>query len=145
MAEGCGQILADPRSRVPSISLNSKVHDKRKKSDVGSSGWAGRSLVVDVDVTGRRRVSWERKRRDGSWLSDAPRAAGRERATDLSKSLLWIPKGSKRAVKPFVGLGTSPDLIDTSVGLLKSIFSGPALLKWVKVLWLVLEAQPRPR
>ena len=106
--------------------MNSKVHDKRKKSDVGSSGWAGRSLVVEVDVTGRRRVSWERKRRNGMWLSDAPRAAGRERATDLSKSLLWVPKGSKRAVKPFVGLGTSPDLTDQSVGLLKPIFSGPS-------------------
>ena len=60
------------------------------------------------------------------WLSDAPRAAGRERATDLSKSLLWVPKGSKRAVKPSVGLGTSPVLIDQSVGLLKPIFSGPS-------------------
>ena len=118
VAEGCGQTLAD--------SLNLKVHDKRKKSDVGSFGWAGRSLVVDVDVTGRRRVSWERKRRNVTWLSDAPRAAGRERATDLSKSLLWVPKGSKRAVKPYVGLGTSPVLIDQSVGLLKPIFSGPS-------------------
>ena len=34
VAEGCEKILADPRIRVPSISLNSKVHDKRKKSDV---------------------------------------------------------------------------------------------------------------
>ena len=38
VAEACEQILADPKIRVPSISLNSKVHDKRKKSDVGSSG-----------------------------------------------------------------------------------------------------------
>ena len=126
VAEGCEQILADPRIRVPSISLNSKVQDKRKKSDVGSSGWSGRSLVVEVDVTGRRRVSWERKRRDGTWLSDVPRAAGRERATELPKSLIWVSKGLKRAVKPFVGLGTSPDSIDPSVGLLKSVFSSPS-------------------
>ena len=49
VAEGCGQSLAD--------SLNSKAHDKRKKSDVGCSGCAGRCLIVEVDVTGRRRVS----------------------------------------------------------------------------------------
>ena len=60
------------------------------------------------------------------WLSDAPRAAGKERASDLSKSLLWVPKGSKRAVKPFVGLGTSPLPIDQNVGLLKPIFSRPS-------------------
>ena len=63
VAKGCGHFLAEPRIRVPSISLNSKVHDKRKKSDVGSSGWAGRSLVVEVDVTGKRRVSWEREKK----------------------------------------------------------------------------------
>ena len=145
MAEGCGQILADPRIRVPSISLNSKIHDKRKKSDVGSFGWAGRSLVVDMDVTGRRRVSWERKRRDGTWLSDAPRAAGREKATDLSKSLIWVPKGSKQAVKPFVGLGTSPDLIDPNVGLLKPIFSSPSTFEVGEGSMAGVGGQPKPR
>ena len=81
---------------------------------------------MEVDVTGRRRVFWERKRRDGTWLSDVPRAAGRERATELPKSLIWVPKGLKRAIKPFVGLGTSPDLIDPSVGLFKPVFSDPS-------------------
>ena len=38
----------------------------------------------------------------------------------------WVPKGSKRAVKPFVGLGTSPVLIDQNEGLPKPIFSGPS-------------------
>ena len=33
---------------------------------------------------------------------------------------------SKRAVKPFVGLGTSPVLIDQNEGLPKPIFSGPS-------------------
>ena len=81
---------------------------------------------MEVDATGRKRVSWERKRRDGTWLSDVPRAAGRERATELPKSLIWIPKGFKRAVKPFVGLGTSPYSTDPSVGLLKHVFSSPS-------------------
>ena len=106
--------------------MNSKVYDKRKKNDVGSSGWSGKGLVVEVDVIGRRRVSWERKRRDGTWLRDVPRAAGRESATELPKSLIWVPKGFRRAVKPFVGLGTSPDSTDPSVGLLKPVFSGPS-------------------
>ena len=34
VTEGCEQILADPRISVPSISLNSKVYDKRKKSGI---------------------------------------------------------------------------------------------------------------
>ena len=34
VAEGGEQTLADPRISVPNISLNSKVYDKRKKSDI---------------------------------------------------------------------------------------------------------------
>ena len=59
-------------------------------------------------------------------LRDVPRAVGRESATELPKSLIWVPKGFKRAVKPFVGLGSSPELTDPSVGFLKPIFSGPS-------------------
>ena len=89
MAEGCEQILADPRISVPSISLNSKVYDKRKKSDVWSLSWSGRGLVVEVDVIGRRWVFWERKRGGGTKHRDVSRAVGRESITELSKSLKW--------------------------------------------------------
>ena len=121
VVEGCGHSLA--------ASLNSKIHDKRKKNDVGSAGWAGRCLVVEVDVTGRRRVSWERKSRKRTWIREAPRAAGKESAPDLSKSLLWVPKGSKRAAKPLVGLGSSPALNVQNLGPSKSIFSGPSIFE----------------
>ena len=126
VAEGCEQILVDPRISVPSISLNSKVYDKRKKSDVWSLSWSGRGLVVEVDVIGRRWVFWERKRGGGTKHRDVSRAVGRVSITELSKSLKWVPKGFKRAVKPYLGLGTSPELTDPSVGFLKPVFSSPS-------------------
>ena len=39
VAEGGGQTLADPRISFPSISLNSKVYEKGKKSYAWRSGW----------------------------------------------------------------------------------------------------------
>ena len=70
---------------------------------------------MEVDVIGRGRVFWERKRGGGMKHSDVSRAVGRESITELSKSLKWVPKGFKQAVKPFLGLGTSPELTDPSV------------------------------
>ena len=106
-AEGGEQTLADPRISVPSSSLNSKVFDRRKKC----AGWSRRSLVVEVDVIGRRRVFWERKRGGGTKSRLVSRAVGRESVTDVSNSLKWVPKGFKRAaVKPYLGLGTSPEI-----------------------------------
>ena len=126
-AEGGEQTLADPRISVPSSSLNSKVSDKRKKSDVWSAGWSRRGLVVEVDVIGRRRVFWERKRRGGMKSRVVSQAVGRESVTDVSNSLKWVPKGFKWAVvKPYLGLGTSPELTDPGVGFLKPVFSGPS-------------------
>ena len=46
------------------------------------------------------------------------RAAEWESITEASKALKWVPKGIKRAVvKPYMGLGTSPELTDPSVSL----------------------------
>ena len=127
VAEGGGQTLADPRISFPSISLNSKVYEKGKKNDAWRSGWSGRGLVVEVDVIGRRRVFWGRKRGGGTKRRDVSRAAGKESITEVSKALKWVPKGFKRAVvKPYMGLGTSPELTNPSVGFLKPVFSGPS-------------------
>ena len=85
---------------------------------------------MEVDVIGRGRVFWERKRGAGTKHSDVSRAVGRESITELSKSLKWVPKGFKRAVvKPYLGLGTSPELTDPSVGFLKPVFSGPSTIE----------------
>ena len=85
---------------------------------------------MEVDVIGRGRVFWERKRGAGTKHSDVSRAVGRESITELSKSLKWVPKGFKRAVvKPYLGLGISPELTDPSVGFLKPVFSGPSTIE----------------
>ncbi|KAL0010524.1 hypothetical protein SO802_005632 [Lithocarpus litseifolius] len=46
--------------RFPCLSLNSKAH--RKESDVRRPCWTGSGLIVEVDVIGRRLVSWVRKK-----------------------------------------------------------------------------------
>ena len=56
VTEAGEQTLADTRISFPSFSLSSKNYEKGKKSDARRSGWSGRSLVVEVDVIGRRRV-----------------------------------------------------------------------------------------
>ena len=116
------QILADTRIRFPSISLDSKDYEKGKKSDARRSCWSGRGLVVEVDVIGRRRVFWDRKKggdtkiRGESWAAEI----------EVSKALKWVPWGTKQAVvKPNMGLGTSPVLTDTSVGH----YSSPSLFE----------------
>ena len=66
-------VVADTRTSIPRISLNSKNVGKGKKCDAGSYGWSRRSLVMKVDGTGRRRVFWESKKggvskgRSDSW------------------------------------------------------------------------------
>ena len=62
VAEAGEQTLVDTRISFPSFSLNSKNYEKGKKSDARRSCWAGRGLVVEVDVIGRRRVFWERRK-----------------------------------------------------------------------------------
>ena len=46
------------------------------------------------------------------------------------KGLKWVPKGIKQAiVKPNLGLGTSPVLSDSSMGLFNPVFSGPSMFE----------------
>ena len=124
------QILADTRIRFPSISLDSKDYEKGKKSDARRSCWSGRGLVVEVDVIGRRRVFWERKKGRVTKCRNESRAAEWESKIEASKALKWVPKGIKQdVVKPNMGLGTSPVLTNTSVGLLNPIYSGPSLFE----------------
>ena len=54
------QNLAETRIRFPCLNLNSKAYGKGKRSDFRRSYRTGRGLVVEVDVIGRRRVSWVR-------------------------------------------------------------------------------------
>ena len=56
------QNQAESRLRFPSLSLNSKAYESWKKSVVGRPHWTGSGLIVEVDVIGKRRVSWERKK-----------------------------------------------------------------------------------
>ena len=95
VAEVGEQILADTRIHFPSISLNSKDYEKGKKSDARRSCWSGRGLVVEVDVIGRRRVFWDRKKggvtksRGESW------AVEWECKIEASKAIKWVPRGTK--------------------------------------------------
>ena len=124
------QILADTRIRFPSISLDSKDYEKGKKSDARRSCWSGRGLVVEVDVIGRRRVFWERKKGRVTKCRNESRAAEWESKIEASKALKWVPKGIKQdVVKPNMGLGTSPVLTNTSVGLLNPVYSSPSLFE----------------
>ena len=56
------QNQAEIRLRFPSLSLNSKAYESWKKSVAGRPHWTGSGLIVEVDVIGKRRVSWERKK-----------------------------------------------------------------------------------
>ena len=66
-------VVADTRTIFPRFNLNSKNVGKGKKCDAERYGWLGRSLVVEADVTGRRRVFWESRKggvskgRSDSW------------------------------------------------------------------------------
>ena len=124
------QILADTRIRFPSISLDSKDYEKGKKSDARRSCWTGRGLIVEVDVIGRRRVSWDRRKGGVKKIRGESWAVEWECNKEASKTLKWIPWGTKQAVvKPTMGLGTSPVLTDTSVGHFVSAYLGPSLFE----------------
>ena len=130
VAEVGEQNLADTRIRFPSISLNSKDYEKGKKSDARRSCWTGRGLIVEVDVIGRRRVSWDRRKGGVKKIRGESWAVEWECNKEASKALKWIPWGTKQAiVKPTMGLGTSPVLTDTSVGHFVSAYSGPSLFE----------------
>ena len=54
------QIPAENRKRIPvRFSLNSKSDENEKRSDIRRSCWIGSGLIVEVDVKGKRRVSWD--------------------------------------------------------------------------------------
>ena len=130
VAEVGEQNLADTRIRFPSISLNSKDYEKGKKSDARRSCWSRRGLVVEVDVIGRRRVFWDRKKRGVTKSKGESQAAEWKCKIEASKALEWVPRGTKQAVvKPNMGPGTSPMLTDTSVGLLNPVYSGLSLFE----------------
>ncbi|KAK9992731.1 hypothetical protein SO802_027716 [Lithocarpus litseifolius] len=111
-AEVGEQNLAETRMHFPSSSLNSKAVGKGKKSAV--RGWSGRGLVVEVDVTGRRRVSWDRKKgvQRLRWVSRAVEWEHRKEGSEEGSEDFNIE--SRGHVKPIVGLDPCGD---TPVGL----------------------------
>ncbi|XP_050265760.1 uncharacterized protein LOC126709524 isoform X2 [Quercus robur] len=125
VAEVGEQNLADTRLRFPSFNLNSKDFVMGKKSDARKSCWSGRGLVVEVDVMGRRRVFWDRKKGGDTKCRGDSRESGRE----TSKAFKWIQRNSNQAVvKPFMGLGTSPVTRD-------GLFSGPSFVEVGESSW----------
>ncbi|KAL0010666.1 hypothetical protein SO802_005774 [Lithocarpus litseifolius] len=119
-AEVGEQNLAYLRMRFPILSLNAKALEKgKKKSVVRGPCWSGRGLIVEVDVLGRRRVSWDRKKGGVQKLLGASRAVERDRKKVGPKVCKWVARGTKQAVDwPVLGLGKSPRLTDTLASLL---------------------------
>ena len=123
-------VVADTRTSFPRISLNSKNVGKGKKGDAGSYGWSGRSLVVEVDGTGRRRVFWESRNGGVSKGRNDSREAAWECVSDSLKSLKWIPKGVIQDASKFgLGLRTSPVMTDPPKYLFFPVSSGPSLFE----------------
>ena len=121
VAEVGKQKMADTRLHFPSF-LNSKADEKGKKSDFRKSCWSRRGLVIEVDVIGRRRVSWVRKKGGVSKIRGKAREVEWECITDASKVLNWAPQGTKQeALRPGLGRGTSP--------MMGSFYSGPSLFE----------------
>ena len=115
--------MADTRTSLPRLSLNSKDVGK-EKCDAGRYGSSGRGLVVEVDVTGRRRVFWESRKMGVPIGSDSREVAWRC-VSDTSKSLKWVPKDM--ATKTGLGFETSPVLIDSIKGPFFPVSSGPCV------------------
>ena len=113
--------LADSRTSLPRLSLNSKNVGKEKKCVAGSYGWSGRGLVVEVDVTGRRRVFWESRKGGVPKGRDSRVTAGRS-VSDTSKPFKWVPKSM--ATETGLGFGTSPGF-DSFKGPFFPVSSGP--------------------
>ncbi|KAK9989074.1 hypothetical protein SO802_029313 [Lithocarpus litseifolius] len=121
------QNLADFSLRFPSSILNSKAADKGKKSEVGRPCWTGRGLVVEVDVKGRRRVFWDRKKGRVKKLRWVSRDMDRGCNKGGPKDSLWATGGVIQAKdKLVVGQGTSPLLADPLLGPFNSVFFGPS-------------------
>ena len=81
-------------------------------------------------MIGRRRVFWEIRKGGVSKCRGDSREAEWESITDTSKALKWVPKGIKQAaVKPNLGLGTSPVMSDPSMGPFNPVFSGPSMFE----------------
>ena len=114
--------LVDTRMSLPRLSLNSKNVGKEKECEAGRDGRSGRGLVVEIDVTGRRRVFWESRKRGVSKRSESREVAWGG-VSDTSKSLKWVPKG--KASKTGLGFGTSPVLTDPFLSPLDPVSSGP--------------------
>ena len=123
-------VVADTRTSLPRGSLNSKDVGNRKKGVAGSNGWSGRSLVVEVDGTGRRRVSWESRKGGVSKGRNVSREVAWESAADSANSLKWIPKGvDQEASKIGLGLGKSPLLTDPPTYPFLPTSSGPRVFE----------------
>ena len=116
--------LADTRMSLPRLSLNSKNVGKEKECEAGRYGWSGRGLVMEIDVTRRRRVIWESRKGGVSKGSDSREVAWGG-VSDTSKSLKWVPKGN--ASKTGLGFGTSPVMIDPFLSPFVPVSSGPCL------------------
>ena len=99
VAEVGEQNLAYTRIRFLSLSLNSKAYEKGKKSDARRSCWTGRGLIMEVDVIGRRRVSWDRKKGGDTKIRGESRVVEWECNKEASKALKWVPRGTKQAVR----------------------------------------------
>ena len=69
-----------------SLSLNSKAYESWKKSVIGRPHWTGNGLIVEVDVIGKRQVSWERKK-------------GR------AQKCRWVPRVNKNLCLGKLGVG----------------------------------------
>ena len=95
---------AEKRKCTPvSFSLNSKSNDIGKRSDLRRSCWIGSGLIVQVDVKGRRRVSWDSNKggvKSFKWVTRA--------CKDLGKGLLGFGSNELVAQQALSSLGPRP-------------------------------------
>ena len=81
-------------------------------------------------MIGRRRVFWESRKGGVSKCKGDSREAAWERISDTSKDLKWVPKGiNQDAIKPNLGLGTSPVMSDPFTCPFYPVLSGPSLFE----------------
>ena len=113
------QNQVENRKRIPaSFSLNSKASENGKRSDLRRSCWTGCGLIVEVDVKGRRRVSWDRNKggvKNFKWVPWA--------CKELGKGKLGLGLGSNKLAaqlpssKPSLGPNTtSPETFEPGKG-----------------------------
>ena len=83
------QLPVEKWKRIPvSFSLNSISNENGKRSDLRRSCWIGSGLIVQVDVKGRRRVSWDSNKGG-------------------VKSFKWVTRACKELGKGKLGLGSN--------------------------------------